>query len=443
MHLPYSTIKDSFLSTKADDQWSFKEAKRSETNYISHGYHRYPAKFIPQIVHKLILEYTKENDFVLDPFGGCGTTLVEAKVLGRKSLGFDINPVAKLITETKITPLKPENLEKSLKIFEKKYKKINEENVVSEHSERINYWFDPKIQVELDKLFNSINTISDFNIKRFYLCAFSQILKNCSKWLMKSTKPQVDPTKIPPDVYTTFISHLKRMMIKNKDFYSMLENSNNLKTTSKMKLKDSTKKYSLEENSVDLIITSPPYVTSYEYADLHQLILLWLGDNPKRYYRWSRYAKEYQTFREKFVGTKLANNKRNEKFLGFFAHQIINQLPNTKEYAKSVTKYFSDMQKAISEMYSVLKPDKRVCLIIGNTTLAGVEVKNAEVAVEQMQDAGFIIEKIIKRELSNKMITPWRDKQNGRFTNASNTEKKRVYEYEFILIARKPLKLPN
>lgn len=443
MYLPYSAIKDSFSSTKVDDQWSFKEAKRSDTSYISHGYHRYPAKFIPQIVHKLILEYTNENDFVLDPFGGCGTTLVEAKVLGRKSVGFDINPVAKLITETKTTPLEPESLGKNFSIFEKKYKKIKRESINLEHSQRINYWFDPIIQGELDKLFNTINTISDHKIKRFYLCAFSQILKNCSKWLMKSTKPQIDPNKIPPDVYSTFISHLKKMMTKNEEFYSLLKQSNNLSTFSKMKLCDSTKKFPLETNSVDLIITSPPYVTSYEYADLHQLILLWLGDDAKRFHRWNKYAEEYQSFREKFVGTKLAKDKQTQKFLGFFAHQIINQLPNKKEYLKSVPKYFLDMQKSISEMYRILKPGKRVCIIIGNTTLAGVEVKNAEVAVEQMQDAGFIIEKIIKRELSNKMITPWRDGKNGKFTSITNSDKRRVYEHEFILIARKPLILSN
>lgn len=443
MYLPYNIIKDSFSSAKADDQWSFKDAKRSDTNYISHGYHRYPAKFIPQIVHKLILEYTVDNDFVFDPFGGCGTTLVEAKVLGRKSVGFDINPVAKLITETKITPLKPEVLEKNLNIFENDYKKIENENLYFEHSQRINYWFDLKVQRELDKLFSAINTIKDFRIKRFYLCAFSQILKNCSRWLMKSTKPQIDPNKVPPEVYTTFISHLKKMMVKNEEFYSLLKQSNNLKTLSKMKLRNSTKKFPLENNSIDLIITSPPYVTSYEYADLHQLILLWLGDDAKRFHRWNKYAEKYQSFREKFVGTKLAKDKKTQKFLGYFAHQIINQLPNKKEYLKSIPKYFSDMQKSISEMYRVLKPGKRTCIIIGNTTLAGIEVKNAEVAAEQMQDSGFIIEKIIKRELSNKMITPWRDSNNGKFTNITNSQKRRAYEHEFILIARKPKVLSN
>lgn len=443
MLLPYSTIKSSFSSLAPDDSWSFKETKRTETNYISHGYHRYPAKFIPQIVNRLIMEFTDKNDIIFDPFGGCGTTLVEAKVLGRRSVGFDINPVAKLITETKITPIYPTKLENYLKDFEKNYEIIKNKDIFSNHSERTKYWFDSIIQEELDKLFATINEIKDYQIRRFYLCAFSHILKNCSKWLMKSIKPQIDPNKIPPDVFTTFIGHIKHMMLKNSEFYSILEESDNLKTSSKMRLRDSTKKFPLDASSIDLIITSPPYVTSYEYADLHQLILLWLGDDPDRHYRWQKYAHQYQAFRGKFVGTKLGAHNNSQKFLGFFAHQIISELPYNRNYGRSVSKYFSDTQKAISEMFRVLKPDKRACMIIGNTTLAGVDVKNAEVAAEQMQEAGFIIERIIKRALSNKMITPWRDKTNGRFTSTTNTEKRRVYEYEFILIARKPFVLSN
>lgn len=444
MLLLYSDIKNRFSSLTADNNWSFKKVKRSETNYISHGYHRYPAKFIPQIVKRLILDYTVENDTVFDPFGGCGTTLVEAKTLGRRSLGFDINPVAKLITETKITPLNPNSLQNYLKKFSYIYNHfINKKNVFPKHSKRINYWFDAKIQKELDRLYFTINEIKNSKVRRFYLCSFSHVLKNCSRWLMKSTKPQIDPNKIPPNTYDTFVNHLKNMMSKNKDFYELLKKSRNLETIAKMKLRDSTKKFPIDDNSIDLIITSPPYVTSYEYADLHQLILLWLGDDTSGYSRWYKYAQQYQWFRKRFVGTKLGKHNKSKRFLGIFAHQIINQLPNTRQHAKSVSKYFSDMQKSFIEIFRVLKPGKKACIIIGNTALKGVEIKNAEVATEQMQNAGFVIKQVIKRELSNKMITPWRDRINGRFTSTDNSQKTRVYEHEFIIVAKKPLVLSN
>jgi DNA modification methylase len=443
MDLIYSAIKNDFSSSLPDDSWSFREAKRSETNYISHCYHRYPAKFIPQIVNKLIRDFTDKGDLVLDPFGGCGTTLVEAKVLGRKSIGFDINPVAKLIAETKVTPLSPISLENYLKDFIDDYRQLENKEISLDHSERTRYWFDPVMMNQLDRVYQSINQIKNFQVRRFYLCAFSHILKNCSRWLMKSIKPQIDPDKIPPDVFKTFLGHMHLMMTKNKEFYELLKKSENIKTGANMRLRDSTKRFPLKDCSVDLIITSPPYVTSYEYADLHQLILLWLGDDPQRYSRWNKYVRQYRSFKEKFVGTKLAENNNESRFLGFFAHQIINQLPNNQKYARSVAKYFSDMQKTIAEMYRVLEPGKKACIIIGNTTLAGIEVKNAEVAAEQMQEAGFVMNRVIKRELSNKMITPWRDKINGRFTSTTSPQKTRVYEHEFILIAEKPSYLSN
>ena len=81
-----------FESIKIDSSWSFSDKTRKDTAYITHGYHRYPAKFIPLIVSRLIKKYTKEGDLVVDPFGGCGTTVVEAKVMGRLGVAVDINP---------------------------------------------------------------------------------------------------------------------------------------------------------------------------------------------------------------------------------------------------------------------------------------------------------------------------------------------------------------
>lgn len=96
-----------------DPAWSFADKTRKETSYITHGYHRYPAKFIPQIVARLMEKYTDVGELVVDPFGGCGTTLVEAMTMGRKSLGVDINPVAVLITKAKITPIEPSKIEEA------------------------------------------------------------------------------------------------------------------------------------------------------------------------------------------------------------------------------------------------------------------------------------------------------------------------------------------
>src|SRR3989338_5074607 len=87
MQVSAPEILRKFTQLQPREDWSFRDAGRSETTAFTHDYHRYPAKFIPQIVQKLIKDYAPNNtQVVLDPFGGCGTTLVEAKLLGHRSI---------------------------------------------------------------------------------------------------------------------------------------------------------------------------------------------------------------------------------------------------------------------------------------------------------------------------------------------------------------------
>lgn len=74
-----------------DHSWSFLDKSQKNTNYITHGIYTYPAKFIPQLVARLICEYSNEGDSVLDPMMGSGTTIVESLVHNRIAFGSDIN----------------------------------------------------------------------------------------------------------------------------------------------------------------------------------------------------------------------------------------------------------------------------------------------------------------------------------------------------------------
>lgn len=430
---PTATIIEAFTILKPREEWSFRDVGRSQTTAFTHDYHRYPAKFIPQIVRKLIKDYAPNNtQVVCDPFGGCGTTLVEAKLLGHKSIGFDINPIAKLITQTKTTPIKPLTLANYKKKFLEYYETTSP--VLSERHERIAYWFDNGTAQELDRIYFAIKKIKNYNVRRFFLCAFSHNLKNCSRWLMKSIKPTIDKNKIIPDPKGSFLRHLNSMIKKNERFYSALVQSGYDKVSAKMYRRDSTKTLPLDSNSIDLIITSPPYVTSYEYADLHQLSLLWFGDDPSHFKKWHRFSNEFIDFRRNFIGTSSKREKGGD-FNSIIAEMIIDDLFQVERpLAIDVANYFLDMKRVFAEMYSMLKPGGKACIIIGNTNLRGVEISNAQVTVEQMQHAGFKKVEFIKREIPNKMITPWRDLETGKFTCKDNPSKVRAYEYEYVVV---------
>ena len=176
-----------------DQSWAFADNILTDTAYITHGYHPYPAKFIPQIVSRLFTKYIKRGDLVVDPFGGCGTTLVESKVMCRPSIGVDINPVAVLMTKAKKTPIEPSKIEEQfLKLKEKIDSFDKNTKVKAPEHERIDYWFKPEEKIKLAFLFSEIAKIKDQDARDFFYCGFSNILKNCSIWLQKNNKPTRD-----------------------------------------------------------------------------------------------------------------------------------------------------------------------------------------------------------------------------------------------------------
>ncbi|NQU83555.1 MAG: class I SAM-dependent methyltransferase, partial [Parcubacteria group bacterium] len=179
-------------------------------------------------------------------------------------------------------------------------------------------------------------------------------------------------------------------------------------------------------NSVSLIVTSPPYVTSYEYADLHQLTALWF-----------EYTQNLSDFRKRFIGTSYHNKKElllNSKI----AEDIKSRLLEVhKKTAEEVSNYFGEMNQVFGEMKRILKKGGRTCIVIGNTKLKGVEILNAEVFVEQLQNLGFKVDDIVKREIPSKNLPSSRDPKTGRFSKASDIKKTQVYPTEYILIMQK------
>ena len=421
-----SQITTLFTKTKIDPSWSFSDKTRKDTAYITHGYHRYPAKFIPQIVSRLASKYTNEGDLIVDPFGGCGTTLVESKVMGRPSVAVDINPVAVLITKAKITPIDPVKIEKAFVALKEKLDSYSENTKVKapEH-ERIDYWFKPEEKRRLAFIFTEISKLKDGDIRDFFYCGFSNILKNCSIWLQKSNKPTRDFDKNPSDPIETFSRQTKTMMRGNTRFYELSKGKKYLEVPSQVYCTDA-RTIPVEDNSVSLIVTSPPYVTSYEYADLHQLTALWM-----------EYTKDLSDFRKRFIGSSY-HSKKDLVLNSTIAENIRNELlKKDKKTAEEVSTYFSEMNQVFAEMKRILKRGGKTCIVIGNTSLRGVDILNAEVFVEQLQNLGLRITDIIKREIPSKNLPSVRDEKTGKFASISDKNKVSAYPTEYILIMEK------
>ena len=418
---------ETFDKIKEDKTWAFEDSSRRDTSYASHGYHRYPAKFIPQLTRRCILENSMVGDLIVDPFCGCGTTIVESLIYGRKSIGIDVNPVATLISKAKITPIEPNKLnQEKEKLFSAIENKDENRNKTKnkEFNERIVYWFpNEKIRLELLSILNNIQSLESEDLKNFFLCGFSQILKNCSIWLAKSNKPTRDFNKKQQDPIRLFKRQINRMAKGNLELYNLTRDKS--VKENKVVLSDA-RKIPAKSNSAKMVVTSPPYVTSYEYADLHQLTALWLG-----------YANSLAAFRDGFIGSI---HKKDIDHNGIKSQLAIKTIENLSEKSKrealGTKNYFFEMQQCFQEMHRVLEPKGRACIVIGNTKLKGVDILNAEIFVEIMNNLGFKTRKIVKRAVPSKILPQTRDSKNGRFAKTEDADRL-AYNREFILVMEK------
>ena len=416
----------SFDNISENREWAFESVRSTEQ--WTHGYHRYPAKFLPDVVRKIIEDYAKDSNVIADLFAGCGTTLVEAKVHGISSVGADINPVAHLITKVKTTPLHPDVLQKAFGTMVRFFDEYNEGDYANiKKHERIDYWFTLSQKAKIAFLYDKVtHLVVDDNIKDFFYVCISHILKNCSWWLQSGTKPQRDMEKVLADPFEEFCRHSKKMMAWNEKFYNELSQKGNIDIPCKIHLEDARHTSILPE-SINAIITSPPYVTSYEYADIHQLTAYWM-----------EYISDIHDFRKKFIGSSYSGNMSLTVSNSKQAQKIVNDLSKQdKHIARDVAQYFNDMQEVANEMYRVLAPKGYACIVIGNTKIKEVQIKSAEVFFEFLQNAGLHKKEVIKRSIPNKLMPTLRDKKTGKFTKLDNPNCKKVYPNEYVIIMKK------
>jgi len=427
-----------FNTKKVDDAWSFVGYKPSDTGKWTHDYHRYPAKFIPQLVEKLIDEYTSHKEaHINDPFMGCGTTIVTAISRGFKASGTDINKIAHLITTVKSTPIEPEYLNKKIEQLMSSLKALNgtqitlfndkiEPLIPQDHIDRINYWFTEEKKNELGKILRAIYDENDEVIRNFFLVAFSHILKNCSIWLQGSTKPTRDLEKKPVSPYDALRRHLMKMRSGNDAFYEVVPDRvrKNLNQYLNIEIGDA-RKQPVSDETVDLVVTSSPYVTSYEYADLHQLSTIWLD-----------LADDLTDYKKGFIGTSYKKYE-NKRLRSSISADIVDKMSKkSKKMAKEIEAFFIDMEEVFDESFRILKQGGRCCYVIGDTKLKGVDILNAEAFAESLQYSGFKFDRLIKREIPSKILPQKRDEKTGRFANnhEANSE---AYPIEYIVIGLK------
>jgi len=304
-----------------------KNRTRSVNQYLTHWIYPYKGKFHPQMIKALLnIIGLNKGDTVLDPFIGSGTTAVEAQLLGINFVGIDISPLC--ILQSKV---KTESIEVLPKILEWK------EEILS------------KVEVNLfnldDKaLDKTIESIPDERVRNFYLIA---------KLVAVS-----DNARRKKDFAKSFRKNLDLMILSVKDYVDVVKELNLELGKVDIKVGDS-RNLPIEDNSIDGIVTSPPYSIALDYVSNDAHALKTLGYDLKE-------------LREKFIGVRGKGQRR-------------------------IDLYNKDMKKSLEEIYRVLKPKRYAVIVIGNATYQGKETKTVEFIIEHAEKIGFRLVKNIDK----------------------------------------------
>jgi hypothetical protein len=452
------------LSTTSQADWSFSYLRRTETLWGPHGYHRYPAKFIPQLVRRIIEDYSSPGALIGDPFLGSSTTGVEALRAGRRFWGSDINPVALLISQAKCAPLNPQKLERTWGQLEDQVSQISgvdrrgltrtEKNYIRDidiaHAsaeERLAYWFPKSYSTVLDNLLQEILDLRGESNRIFFLCAFSNILRRCSIWLSGSTKPQKDLDKILSDPIESFTRQARDMIRRNKLYWSDLIVSG-IKPDSVNERyrinREDARRLSWRTGKLDLVVTSPPYATCYEYTEIHQLTQLWLdqyGILPD--IKWQKLCIGSRTT----SGHPTRETEGTKPTIPIVAEMALTQLEALSagpaghaamREAKALRLYFHDMQAVFKELRRVVARNKRLVIVIGDSCKRGIEIPTTSTLCAMAAGAGFNLEEKIARQVPVRVLVITRDQKTGRFSSTADSDTQAYPEENILVFRRRP-----
>jgi DNA modification methylase len=348
--------------------WSFTEV---DTRLPGHDIHPYPAKFIPQLPHGLISRLSGHGETVLDPFGGSGTTALEAVKLGRKAISIDANPLSALLGRVKTARLEPEtlralNTHHSVLLTYLEGGNLSPSSLInnySSHAPKIvnqEKWFADTAFAELCLIKAYINEL-DSTSQDIAQVALSRIVIKAS-FQDSETRYKSVPREVPMGEtlrrylreFTAVVKSVEKNEAATRYGLSQFL-CDDIRLISKEKLPDGI---------ADLVVTSPPYGNATDYHLYHRFRLLWLGFDPI-------------ALGHVEIGSHLKHQRESSGF----------------------ESYLADMEAALATMHRALKPGRYAALVIGDSVYNKKTYDPAEALYERADSLGFEACTIVDRAI--------------------------------------------
>ena len=408
-------------------------------DFATHWLHWFPAKMF----HRIPSVFLETVDLpsqatVLDPFCGSGTVLLEANVRGHDAVGIDVNPLARLISQVKTTPIDPDDLKRQLAMI---LGRALRSRALPYPQRTLDYWISAPARVGIHRLSNAIGQIVEVDCRAFFVVTLSSIIRQVSL---------ADPA-IPPLVrlreeraevagirYQKALQAVKSTTTSSVYDAFVTAARSNIERMSELERLRQTLGHSqvsetgveaahtrLLSESVDALITSPPYCGSQKYARSLKLELLISGCREE----------EIREIDRRTLGTEAVSTRTTpvEDLLvgdGYTDQVIRDVYAKNPVRARIVSDYSSYLFALARECYRVLRPGGHLLVTFGRSTIAGIPFKADRVFGQASQEVGLAVVATLIDSIPSRGLLTQRHISAGRI------------DQEYIIWLRRPVESP-
>ncbi len=367
--------------------------------------HPFPARMAPGIALEALGD-GKVPLRVLDPMAGSGTVLAVARANGHRAIGVDLDPLAVLLAGVWTRTIDAESANaKASEVLARAKSAFGSLSTGSAYPPKsdnetrkfIRYWFDDYARRQLASLSSAIGRVRDDATRDVLWCGFSRLIitKSAGASLamdLSHSRPHKKFTNAPIKPFNRFISAIETVVSNCPQ-----SGSNSLGPPAIVKQGDA-RKLDVEDSSVDLVLTSPPYLNAIDYMRCSKFTLVWMGYN----------VGELRKIRGESVGAEVSSQKAME---AEWVRVLIKQLglkPKLSDHDHAIlARYVWDMGHALTEVSRVLKTGGRAVYVVGDSTVRGTFIRNSAIVVAVAQEHGLTLQSRHSRALpANRRYLP-------------------------------------
>lgn len=361
--------------------------------------HPFPARMAPEVALEALGELS-DSSLVLDPMAGSGTVLRAAADSGHKAIGIDSDPLAVLMSTVWTTPIHVPTLQEAVEETVEKARSAEMSEIVlpwidedQETRDYISFWFAQEQRDDLRRLSYSLPGGDDAIASALRLGISRTIVTKKSGASLAWDVSHSRPHKVSEDNSYDVLSGFERAMRRIGRLLEEHPPPGNVEIYKG----DARHLHQVKDDTVDAVITSPPYLNAIDYIRGHRLALVWMGHQ----------VCDLRAIRANNIGAERAAESEESTVSDLFRElPSLSRLPSRIQHM--VLRYRHDLAAIAKETARVLVTGGRAVFVVGNSTLYGVFLDNAKLLTAAAVEAGLTLQSVVTRALPqhNRYLPP-------------------------------------